>query len=59
MLLAVRGCTCALRGCSRTLKTLNSPPLVGTKSMSDQRLLSCGQIEINVSQKKMSGNVKV
>ena len=25
--LAVRGCTCAPRGCSRTLKTPNSPPL--------------------------------
>ena len=27
VLLAVRGCTCMLRGCSRTLETLNSPPL--------------------------------
>ena len=27
VLLAVRGCTCMLRGCSRTLKTPNSPPL--------------------------------
>ena len=27
VLLAVRGCTCVLRGCSRTLKTPNSPPL--------------------------------
>ena len=25
--LAMRGCTCALRGCSRTIKTPNSPPL--------------------------------
>ena len=25
--LAVRGCTCMLKGCSRTLKTPNSPPL--------------------------------
>ena len=27
----MRGCTCALRGCSRTLKTPNSPPLVVTQ----------------------------
>ena len=27
VLLVVRGCTFILRGCSRTLKTLNSPPL--------------------------------
>ena len=27
VLLAMRGCTCSLRGCSRTLKTPNSPPL--------------------------------
>ena len=27
VLLAMRGCTCLLRGCSRTLKTPNSPPL--------------------------------
>ena len=27
VLLVVRGCTFMLRGCSRTLKTLNSPPL--------------------------------
>ena len=27
MLLAMRGCTCVFRGCSRTLKTPNSPPL--------------------------------
>ena len=26
VLLAVRGCTCMFRGCSRTLKTPNSPP---------------------------------
>ena len=25
--LAMKGCTCVLRGCSRTLKTPNSPPL--------------------------------
>ena len=28
VLLAMRGCTCSLRECSRTLKTPNSPPLV-------------------------------
>ena len=27
VLLAVRGCTCVLRGCSRTLKIPHSPPL--------------------------------
>ena len=27
VLLAVRGCTSMFRGCSRTLKTPNSPPL--------------------------------
>ena len=27
--LAMRGCTCTLRGCSRTLKTPNSPALDG------------------------------
>ena len=30
VLLAIRGCTFSLRGCSRTLKTPNSPPLVGS-----------------------------
>ena len=29
VLLAVRGCICALRGCSRTLKIPNSPPPPG------------------------------
>ena len=29
VLLAVRGCTSMFRGCSRTLKTSNSPPLLG------------------------------
>ena len=28
VLLAVRGCTSTFRGCSRTLKTPNSPPLI-------------------------------
>ena len=28
MLLAVRGCTSMFKGCSRTLKTPNSPPLI-------------------------------
>ena len=36
--LAMRGCTCALRGCSRTLKTPNSPPLKGARR-TDQGLL--------------------
>ena len=31
--LALKGCTCVLRGCSRTLKTPNSPPLLGMASL--------------------------
>ena len=30
VLLAVRGCSFMFRGCSRTLKTPNYPPLTGT-----------------------------
>ena len=33
VLLAVRGCTSMFRGCSRTLKTPNSPPLTVTSAV--------------------------
>ena len=31
VLLVMRGCACVLRGCSRALKTPNSPPLISTQ----------------------------
>ena len=38
VLLAVRGCTSMFRGCSRTLKTPNSPPLHSGISANDENI---------------------
>ena len=53
--LAIRGCTCALRGCSRTLKTPNSPPLLTSKrnmNFSPEKYMATGAQGTKTQNKK-------
>ena len=56
VLLVVSGYTCVLRGCSRTLKTPNSPPpLPVPYIISTQLLPKNGKVGTNVSQNREKG----